>query len=180
MDFGPEAEFILGPLFVMRISSFILYVTVGMIGILPTAIIADQHPQNLGLIYASGLTVTLLLFPVTFLARRNLDRLRYGTKVTVDLKRYKVPILCPETGRDATEARVAQFTMTGGVADLHGGFPVMLSLEGAAAFDKRLLKSVAGLRVVRAAYRKITLYVKDERYLRAMRDANRDSGAMSA
>lgn len=164
----------------MRIASFILYVVVGTVGIIATCIIADQHPLNPGPIYAVGLTITLCLFPLAFFARRSLDRARYGTKVTVDLQIYKVPSLCPETGRDATEGRVAQFTMTGGIASLHGGFPVSLSPEGAAAFDRRLLKSVNGLRVVRAAYSKITLYVKDERYLRAMREANRDTGAVSS
>lgn len=164
----------------MRIASFILYVAVGTIGILATCIIADQYPLNPGPVYAIGLTITSLLFPLVFFARRSLDQARYGTRVTVDLQSYKVPSLCPETGLDATERRVAQFTMTGGVATLHGGFPVMLSPEGAAAFDRRFLKSVNGLRVVRAAYNKITLYVKDERYLRAMREANRETGAVSA
>jgi len=56
----------------------------------------------------------------------------------------------------------------------------MLSSEAAAAFDKRLLKAVEGLRIVRAAYNKITLYVKDERYLRAMREANQETGAVGA
>jgi hypothetical protein len=163
----------------MRLSSFSLYVVVGMIGIIATGILADQHPLNSGPIFAVGITITLLLFPLVFLARRNFDRARYGTQVTVDLNAYKVPCVCPETLRDATESRVAQFTMTGGVASLHGGFPVMLSPEAAAAFDKRLLKGVDGLRVVRAAYSKITLYVKDERYLRAMREANREAGAVS-
>ena len=164
----------------MRISSFILYVVVGAIGIVATGLIADQHSANPGPIYATGLTITLLLLPLVFFARRSFDRARYGTRVIIDLQTYKAPSLCPETGRDATERRVAQFTMTGGVASLHGGFPVMLSPEGAAAFDGRLLKSVNGLRVVRAAYSKITLYVKDEGYLRAMREANRDTGAVSA
>ena len=164
----------------MRIASFILYVVVGMVGIITTCIIADHYPLNPGPIYTVGLTITLFLFPLAFLARRSLDRARYGTKVTVDLQTYRVPSLCPETGRDATEARVAQFTMTGGIASLHGGFPVLLSLEAAAAYDRRLLKSVNGLRVVRAAYNKITLYVKHESYLRAMREANRDTGAVSA
>ena len=59
------------------------------------------------------------------------------------------------------------------------GFPVMLSPEGAAAFDKRILKNVNGLRVVRAAYNKITLYVKDQAYVRAMHEANRETGAVS-
>lgn len=163
----------------MRISSFILYVVVGAVGIITTSIIADQHPVNPGPIYAAGITITLVLFPLVFLARQSWDRTRYGTKVTVDLQTYKVPSLCPETGRDATELRVPQYTMTGGVASLHGGFPVMLSPEGAAAFDKRLLKNVNGLRIVRAAYNKITLYVKDETYLRAMREANRETRAVS-
>ena len=101
--------------------------------------------------------------------------------MTVDLNAYKVPSVCPETLRDATEPRIAQFTMTGGVASLHGGFPVKLSSEAAALFDERLLRGVEGLRVVRADYnkKKITLYVKDERYLRAMREANRETGAVS-
>ena len=111
----------------MRISSFILYVVVGIVGIIATGVIADQHPLNSGAIYAVGITVTLLLFPLVFVARRNFGRARYGTKVTVDLNAYKVPYVCPETLRDATESRVAQFTLTGGVATLHGGFPVMLS-----------------------------------------------------
>jgi len=162
----------------MRLTSFIIYVVVGMIGIIVTGVIADQHPLNSGPIYAIGVSITLLLLPLVFLARRNLDRARYGTKVVVDLNAYKVPSVCPETLRDATESRVAQFTMTGGVASLHGGFPVMLSPEAATDFDRRLLKSVNGLRVVRAAYGKITLCVKDERYLRAMREANRNTGAV--
>jgi hypothetical protein len=163
----------------MRISAFILYVIVGAAGIIATGVTADQHPLNTGPIYAAGLAITLLLFPLVFFARRSFDRAHYGTKVTVDLKTYKVPNQCPVTGRVATELRVAQFTMTGGVASLHGGFPIMLSPEGAAAFDRRLLKNVNGLRVVRAAYDKITLYVKDEMYLGAMRDANRETGAIS-
>ena len=165
--------------FIMRISSFILYVVVGAVGIIATGILADQPPLDPGPIYGTGLTITCLLFPLAFLARRSLDRARYGTKVTVDLKTYKVPSFCPETGRAATEPRVAHYTMTGGVASLHGGFPVLLSPEGAAAFDRRLLKDVNGLRVVRAAYNNITLYVKDEMYLRAMREANRETGAVS-
>lgn len=163
----------------MRISSFILYVVAGAVGIITTGIIADQHPLNPGPIYAAGITITLLLFPLVFLSRRSWDRARYGTKVTVDLKAYKVPALCPETGRHATELRVAQYTMTGGIVSARGGFPVMLSQEGAAAFDKRLLKNVNGIHVVRAAYNKITLYVKDEAYVRAMHEANRETGAMS-
>lgn len=162
----------------MRLSSLILYVVVGMVGIIATGVIADQHPSNSGPIYAIGLTITLSLFPLVFWARRNWDRARYGTKVTVDLKAYKVPCVCPETLRDATEPRLAQYTMTGGVASVQGGFPVMLCPEGAAAFDKRLLKSVTGLRVVRAAYNRITLYVKDDRYLRAMQEVNRETGAV--
>ena len=164
----------------MRIASFILYVIVGMVGILATVIIADQHPLNSGPIYAVGIAVTLILLPLAFFARRSFDRARYGTKVIVDLSAYKVPSVCPETFRDATESRVARFTMPGGIAHLDGGFPVMLSSEAAAAFDKRLLKGVEGLRVVRAAYNKITLYIKDERYLRAMREANRETGAVRA
>jgi len=164
----------------MRFSSFALYVVVGMVGIIATGVIADQHPLNPRPIYAVGIAITLLLLSLAFLARRSLDRARYGTKAIVDLKAYKVPSVCPETLRDATESRVAQFTMTGGVVSLHGGFPVTLSPEAAAAFDKRLLKAVEGLRVVRADYNKITLYVKDERYLRAMREANRETGAVSS
>ena len=162
----------------MRFSSFIVYIVVGMVGIIAAAVIADEHPLNSGPIYAVGITITVLLFPLVFLARRNFDRARYGTKVIVDLNAYKVPCVCPETLRDATESRVAQFTMTGGIASLHGGFPVMLSPESAAEFDKRWLKNVNGLRVVRAAYNKLTLYVKDDRYLRAMREANHDTGAV--
>ena len=164
----------------MRISSFALYVVVGMVGIVATGIIADHHPLNSGSIYTVGIVITMILLLLAFFARRSFDRARYGTKVIVDLSAYKVPSVCPETLRDATESRAAQFTMTGGVASLHGGFPVMLSSEAAAAFDKRLLKSVEGLRVARAAYSRITLYVKDERYLRAMREANRETGAVSA
>jgi len=162
----------------MRFSSFALYIVVGVVGIISTGLIADQHPLNSGPYFAVGITITLLLFSLVFLARRNFDRARYGTKVTVDLNAYKVPSLCPETLRDATEFRIAQFTFTGGVASLHGGFPVMLSTEAAAAFDKRLLRGVEGLRVVRAAYKKITVYVKDEPYLRAMREANLETGAV--
>jgi hypothetical protein len=162
----------------MRISSFLLYVIVGMVGIMATAIAADQHPLNSGPIYSLGITITVLLFPLVFLARRSFDRARYGTKVTVDLNAYKVPAVCPETLRDATESRVLQFAMTGGVVTMHGGFPVMLSPESAIAFDKRVLGNVNSLRVVRAAYKKITLYVKDDRYLRAMREANSDTGAV--
>lgn len=163
----------------MRIFSFALYVVVGTVGIVVTGIVADQHPLNPGPIYMVGIVITSILLLLAFFARRSFDRARYGTKVIVDLSAYKVPCVCPETLRDATEFRVAQFTMTGGVASLHGGFPVMLSSEAAVAFDKRLLKSVEGLRVVRAAYSKITLYVKDERYLRAMRQANQQTGAVS-
>jgi hypothetical protein len=163
----------------MRLSSFILYIVIGGIGIITTAIIADQHPSNPEPIYAVGLTITLVLFPLMILARRNWDRIRHGTKVTVNLQTYKPPGLCPETGRDATELRMAQYTMTGGVASLHGKFPVLLSPEAAAAFDKRLLGNVNGLRVARVAYDKFTLFVKDEQYLRAMRDANQETGAVS-
>ena len=163
----------------MRISSFILYIVVGAIGIIATGITADQHPENPSPIYGTGIIITLVLLVLAFFARRSVDRARYGTKVTVDLQAYRVPRMCPETGRDATELRVAQFTMTGGVATLHGGFPVMLSTEGADSFDKRLLKSVKGIRVIRAAYNKITLYVKDEAYLRAMREANQETGAVN-
>jgi hypothetical protein len=163
----------------MRLFSFILYIFVAGVGILSTAIIADQHPSNPEPIYAAGIAITLALFPLLYLARRSWDRARYGTKVTVDLKRYKVPSICPETSRDATELRMTQYTLTGGVASLHGEFPVMLSPEVTAIFDKRLLKHAKGLRVVRAVYNKITLYVKDDRYLRAMQEANRETGAVS-
>jgi hypothetical protein len=107
----------------MRLSSFILYIVIGGIGIITTAIIADQHPSNPEPIYAVGLTITLVLFPLMILARRNWDRIRHGTKVTVNLQTYKPPGLCPETGRDATELRMAQYTMTEELRHYTGNFP---------------------------------------------------------
>jgi len=40
---------------------------------------------------------------------------------------------------------VCQFAMTGGVASQHGGLPVMLSAEGAAAFDMNMRFWLGGI-----------------------------------
>jgi hypothetical protein len=162
----------------MRISSFALYVFVGMVGIVATGVFADKHPLNADRIYAVGIVITLLLFPVVFLLRRKWDRARYGTKVRINLKKYKVPAVCPETGLEASELRFCQFALTGGVVSLQGTFPVLLAPEPAAAFDKRFLKTVPGLRIIGASGTEAILYVKDKGYLCAIREANRDTGAV--
>ena len=150
-----------------------------MLGIVSTGIIADKHLENAGTIYGIGIAITLLLFPIVYFADKKVDQVMYGSRVIVDLQNYRVPSLCPETGREATEIRMAEYIMTGGVASVRGGFPVMLSPEAATAYDKRFSKKVKGIKVVRAACNKITLRVKDNAYLQAMRDANRETGAVS-
>jgi hypothetical protein len=107
----------------------------------------------------------------------------FGPRLVIDITKYRIPEVCPFRGTPATIERFVEYHATAAVGPLHitqtKRFPVLLSEEGAAIYDKaRFFKKIDGLTLRRVAYNKFYLHCKNDAYRRAILDANAETRAV--